>query len=57
MRFTISGDSEVGIDDTQRVCPVFLAVKAASEGRQQAARLSLAVVAAGPVRSSPHAVA
>ncbi len=32
VRFTISGDGEVGIGDRQRFCPVFLAVKAAAGG-------------------------
>ena len=54
---TISGDGEVGIGDRERFCPAFPAVQAASEGRQPASRPSLAVVAGGPGRSSPHAVA
>ena len=57
VRFRISGDGEVGIGDRQRFCPVFPAVKAAAESRQQAVRPPFAVVAGGPGRSSPHAVA
>ncbi len=57
MRLTISGDGEVGIGDRQRFCPAFPAVQAAAESRQQAVRPPFAVVAGGPGRSSPHAVA
>ncbi len=56
-RLTISGDGEVGIGDRERFFPAFPAVQAASEGRQQATRPVPAVVAGGPGRSSPHAVA
>ncbi len=51
-----TGGGEACMDDAQQASPVFPAVKAASESRQQASRPLIAAFAGDPRTSSTHAV-